>query len=58
MMDFLAGFAACFAMGAVIEFRSVAQWDAEEAGDTPFLALVLIALCWPCTNWRSAEVNP
>lgn len=57
MAEFMTGFATCWAMGALFEFRMVARWDADEAVRAPLWSLALMAMCWPYTIWMAAEID-
>jgi hypothetical protein len=53
MADFWLGFAACYLIGAVIEFRAVSRFARDRAHmfDYPFLELLVIAAAWPINSW-------
>lgn len=57
MGDFLAGFAACWTIGAIVDFRNVMLMEYEERVRFPVTQIALIALCWPYFHWHRAEAG-
>jgi hypothetical protein len=55
MSDFMLGFALCYAMGALLEYRVSRKFSETQLVPIPVIQSVLISLTWPLCHFLMAE---
>ncbi len=55
MMDFLAGFLACYLFAAALEARGMNCFNRTYPEPIEGFELVILALCWPYFAWRNGD---